>query len=56
MIEAFTDAEIDALAAAFSDPVSARQLLEVAGLDRARHPVWDGGMIPLVFWREINFL
>jgi hypothetical protein len=47
-------AEIRALADAFTDPVSARHVLEDAGIPARRHPPWHGS--PEQFWRELNTL
>ncbi|MCK9903819.1 hypothetical protein CC117_16785 [Parafrankia colletiae] len=53
MIERLTDGEVQALADAFTTPLSARQVLDAAGLTVARQPSW-GDTTPLQFWREIN--
>jgi hypothetical protein len=52
-VDGLSAEEIGALAEAFSDSVAARQVLEAAGLPRARHPVWN---VPAIFWSEISSL
>ncbi|ONH35513.1 hypothetical protein BL254_11240 [Protofrankia sp. BMG5.30] len=46
---------VHALAAAFPTPVSARQILETAGLDAGRQPGWNAGS-SLEFWRAVSSL
>ncbi|WP_241832405.1 effector-associated domain EAD1-containing protein, partial [Pseudofrankia sp. EUN1h] len=41
MSESLSAGEITAFAEVFADPVSAREVLEAAGLSRSRHPSWD---------------
>ncbi len=48
-----TDEEINALAEAFSTPLTATQLLERAGWPRSSHPLWGAGSA-LTFWREVS--
>ncbi|CAO5187644.1 conserved hypothetical protein [Frankia sp. AiPs1] len=49
-----TAAELSALAAVYSDPTAASQLLSRAGLPRYRHP-WVGRNSE-AFWTEVNWL
>ncbi|WP_242419224.1 effector-associated domain EAD1-containing protein, partial [Frankia sp. CpI1-P] len=55
MTERLTDGEVQALAGAFANSLSARQVLEAAGLAVARQPNW-GDTTSLRFWREVNSL
>ncbi|WP_007514873.1 effector-associated domain EAD1-containing protein [Pseudofrankia saprophytica] len=54
MADGLSAAEVRALAEQFSDPLSATQLLEWAGLPRALHP-W-GGRSAEQFWHEVSRL
>ncbi len=50
-----SEGEIQALASAFPTPVSARQVLDAAGVGVGRQPVWNAGT-PEEFWREVSAL
>ncbi|WP_407661311.1 FxSxx-COOH system tetratricopeptide repeat protein [Frankia nepalensis] len=55
MVSGLSDTEVGALAEVFSDPVSAGQLLDAAGLSRADHPSWMG-LTARQFWGEVSRL
>lgn len=56
MGEGLTTGEIGALAELFTDPLSAGQLLNGAGLRRAHHPAWVAGLSAHLFWSEVSRL
>jgi hypothetical protein len=51
---ALSDDEIRALAEAFHSALGATQLLEAAGLNRARQLTWGDRHTPLEFWQEVS--